>query len=208
MLEISNGTKSFEYKKGERIFSQGDVANKLYLISSGKIKVFRYTPEGKEIILYILSPKCFSFIGAFNLLKEDKFDFHAEIIEDSVICTLDKKDFDQIIIKNPNITLKILEEAYDRIVKLETLVDRLNTSNVESKVANLLLSLMRDFGTETSEGTMLNMTLNREELGSYAGLTRETISRKLRLFHEQDIINLIGSKKILVKDIKKLKELI
>lgn len=208
MLEISNGTKSFEYKKGERIFSQGDVANKLYLISSGKIKVFRYTPEGKEIILYILSPKCFSFIGAFNLLKEDKFDFHAEVIEDSVICTLDKKDFDQIIIKNPNITLKILEEAYDRIVKLETLVDRLNTSNVESKVANLLLSLMRDFGTETSEGTMLNMTLNREELGSYAGLTRETISRKLRLFHEQDIINLIGSKKILVKDIKKLKELI
>ena len=141
-------------------------------------------------------------------MKEDKFDFHAEVIEDSVICTLDKKDFDQIIIKNPSITLKILEEAYDRIVKLETLVDRLNTTSVESKVANLLLSLMSDFGTETNDGTMLNMTLNREELGSYAGLTRETISRKLRLFHEQGIINLIGSKKILVKDVKKLKELL
>lgn len=87
------------------------------------------------------------------------------------------------------------------------MVDRLNTTSVESKVANLLLSLMSDFGTETTDGTMLNMTLNREELGSYAGLTRETISRKLRSFHEQGIINLIGSKKILVKDVKKLKEL-
>lgn len=208
LIEISKGTVQKKYKKGERIFSQGDVARKLHIVCSGKVKIFRYTPDGKEQILYILSPTDFSFIGAFNLLKEDEFDFNAEALDDSVICTLDKKDFDAVIIKNPSITLKILEEAYDRINKVESLVDRLSTNNVEAKVAGLLLSLIKDFGKETKDGIILNMTMNREEMGSYAGITRETISRKLRAMHEEGIIELIGNKKIVIKDVEKLKSIV
>lgn len=208
LLEISRGTVRKNYKKGQLLFSQGDIANKLYIICSGKVKIFRYTPDGKEQIIYILSPCDFSFIGAFNLLKEDEFDFYAETLEDSVICTLDKKDFDDIITKNPNIMLKILEEAYDRINKVESLVDRLSTNNVEAKVSGLLISLAKDFGTETDDGILLNLTMNREEMASYTGITRETLSRKLRSLHSDGLIEIIGTKKILIKDLERLKDLV
>lgn len=207
LIEVSKGTIKKSYKKGERIFSQGDKARKLYILCSGKIKIFRYTPDGKEQILYILSPIDFSFIGAFNLLKEDKFDFYAEAIEDSIVCTLDKKDFDDIIVKNPKITLKILEEAYDRINKVESLVDRLSTNNIDIKVAGLLLSLIKDFGIKTDDGILLNMTMNREEMANYSGIARETMSRKLKLMKENGIIELIGPKKILIKNMEKLKNM-
>ena len=208
LIEISKGTVKTKYKKGEIVFSQGDKARKLYIVCSGKVKIFRYTPDGKEGILYILSPNDFNFIGAFNLLKEDRFDFYAKAIEDSVICTLDKKDFDDVIIKNPEITLKILEKAYDRINKVESLVDRLTTNNIDAKIAGLLLSLIKDFGIETDDGILLNMTMSREEMGNYTGVARETMSRKLKEMHDKGIINLIGNKKILIKNLDKLRNFI
>ncbi|MCM1991959.1 Crp/Fnr family transcriptional regulator [Oceanirhabdus seepicola] len=208
LKEVSKGTVRRRYKKGERIFSEGETARKLYMLCSGKVKIFRYTPDGKELILYILSPNYFSFIGAFNLLKETTFDFSAEALEDTVLCTLDKHEFENIILKYPKVTLKILEEAYDRINKIESLVYRLSTNNVDAKVAGLLLSLIKDFGVEADDGIHLNMTMNREEMGSYAGLTRETMSRKLRSMQKQGLIEIQGNKKIIVKDINDLNDML
>lgn len=52
------------------------------------------------------------------------------------------------------------------------------------------------------------MTMNREEMGSYAGLTRETMSRKLRSMQKQGLIEIQGNKKIIVKDINDLNDML
>lgn len=193
-----------QYKKGQLIFFEGDVADKLFIINRGKVKIFKYTKEGKEQILYILSEG--DFIGDLSLLKRGKFDFNCEAIDDTAICTLSKEAFDEIVIKNPEITLKILEELHDRLVSLENLVQSLGTKDVEARIATLLLSFIKNFGTETPEGILLDLPLNREEMGNYIGMTRETISRKLTAMQDENIIKLIGNRKLLIKDIKNLKK--
>lgn len=209
LQEVSKDITKRKYKKGEKIFAEGEKARKLYMLCTGKVKIFRYTPDGKELILYILSPNYFSFIGAFNLLKETTFDFNAVALEDTVLCTLDKNEFENIIMKYPKVTIKILEEAYDRINKIESLVYRLSTNNVDAKVAGLLLSLIKDFGVEGADGDIeLNLTMNREELGSYSGLTRETMSRRLRSMQKQGVIELQGNKKIIVKNMNELNDML
>ena len=191
------------YKKGQIIFFEGDIADKLYIVNRGKIKVFKYTKEGKEQILYILSEG--DFIGDLSLLKKGKFEFNAEALEDTAICTLVKEDFDNIITANPEITLKILEDVHDRVVSLEKLVQSLSTKNVEARIAALILSFVKNFGTETCDGIVVNLPLNREEMGNYIGITRETISRKLTAMQDEGIIELIGNKKLLIKDMEALK---
>ncbi len=204
--KISEGVSSETYKKGELIFREGQKANKLYIICSGKIKIFRNTVDGKEQILYILTEG--DFIGAFNLLKEDEFDFNAAAVEDTQISMLEKEAFDKVMLSNPEITLKIFEKAYERIMKVEALVARLSSNSPDAKVAGLLLDLIERFGTSTDEGIVLDLTISREEMGSYAGISRETMSRKLQLFQEMDLIKLMGVKKILIIDQNKLKALI
>lgn len=205
--KISEGVSSRVYKKGEVIFSQGEKANKLYIICAGRIKIFKNMLEGKEQILYILAEG--DFIGAFNLLKADEFDFSAVALENTQISTLEKSAFDKVMISNPEITLKIFEKAYERIIKAESLVERLSSSNPDAKVIGLLIDLCEDFGTVTDEGgVMLNLTISREEMGSYAGIARETMSRKLQMLDETGLIKLLGTKKILIYDINKLKSLI
>ncbi|MFY9214071.1 MAG: cyclic nucleotide-binding domain-containing protein [Tissierellaceae bacterium] len=205
-LEISKGVLVKEFKKGEQIFRTGDRADRLYIVCSGKMKIYKYLSDGREQILYIYGTG--DFVGGFNLLKEDEYKYNAEALEDTVVSTLSKKKFDEIIVNNPTIMLKILEQAYERIRWAEDLVDRLSTISTDAKVASLLLRLEDDFGTREGDEIILNLTINREEMGSYAGISRETMTRKLRTFKELGIIDFKGNRVIIIKDEERLKEML
>lgn len=204
--QVSESVAMSSFKKGEVIFTTGSKAHKLYIVCSGKTKVCKYTSDGKEQIIYILAPG--DFIGAFNLLKEDEFDFDMVALEPTTISTLEKAQFDTLILSNPSITLKVFEKAYERIIKAEQLVERLSLQSLDSRVAGLLLDLIPAFGHKTTEGILLKLTMNREELGSYSGITRETMSRKLNLFQENGWLKLMGTKQILVIDKKALENVL
>lgn len=202
---ISKEAVTYQFKRGDIVFSEGEKANHLYIICKGKIKINRFTVDGKEQILYILSDG--DFIGAFNLLKEDHWEFTAEALEDTTINTISKAAFDDVLIKSPEITIKVLEKAYERIRKVESLVNRLGTNNVDAKVAALLLNLESNFGHKTSKGTLLKLSINRDEMGAYAGIARETMTRKLKMFESIGLIKLVGTKEILILNKSALKEM-
>lgn len=204
--KISEGVTSKKYKKGEYIFQTGDKADRLYIVCSGKMKIYKYLMDGREQILYIYGSG--DFVGAFNLMKEDEYLYNAVALEDTIVSTLTKDEFDNIAMKNPKITLKILEKSYERIRWAEELIGLLASSTADGKVARLLLNLIEDFGSKVDRGVLLNLSINREEMGSYAGISRETMTRKLGSFKNKGIVEFIGDKKILIKDIEKLEEML
>lgn len=205
--EISEGVTSRKYKKGDFIFQTGHKADRLYIVCSGKMKIYKYLSDGREQILYIYGEG--DFVGAFNLLKEDEYKYNAVALEDTVVSTLTKKEFDKVAIKNPKITLKILEKSYERIRWAEDLIGMLSSRTADSKVARLLLNLIEDFGSYRRDGSvLLTLSINREEMGSYAGMSRETMSRKLNSLKDKGYIDFIGDRKILIKDKKKLEEVL
>jgi CRP/FNR family transcriptional regulator len=193
------------YKKGQVIFFEGDVSDKFFIINKGKIKIFKYNKEGKEQILYILSEG--DFIGYLSLLKKGKVDFNAEALEDVSVCILTKDDFDKIVKKAPEMSLRILESLHDRLVSLENLVQTLSTKDIEARIAGLLKGFAKDFGKEGKEEIIIELPLSREEMANFIGVTRETMSRKLTAMEEDGVIELVGNKKIVIKDVKALEEL-
>lgn len=203
--KISSGVATVSYKKGSYLFKVGETANKLFILCEGRIKLSKTNSEGKEQIIYIMSDG--DFFGAFNLLKEDEFDLDAVALEDSEVSLLAKSEFDKIILSNPEITLKVFEKAYERIIKAEALVERLSVNSLDSKVAALLVHLSKEFGIQTKEGILLKLSINREEMGSYAGIARETMSRKLNYFQEIGLIEVKNKKQILIKKMDELESL-
>lgn len=195
---ISQGVVFRNFRKGDPIFHMGETADKLHIICGGKIKLYKNLVDGREQLIYILSEG--DFFGAFNLLKENEWELNAEALEETFISSLSKGTFDGIILKNPSITLKVFEKAYERIKSIENLVERLSTISADAKVANVLLSLIKDFGIKENNGILLTLSINRQEMGSYAGISRETMTRKLNLFRELGYIEFIGNKKIFIRD--------
>ncbi|MCC5912403.1 MAG: Crp/Fnr family transcriptional regulator [Clostridiaceae bacterium] len=206
LLDIIKMTGHRNYLKGETIFLEEVEAKTLYLVNEGRIKIYKFTKDGKEQILHILSEG--DFFGELNLLKTGEYSFNAEAITPTKLCTLTKEKMKELILSKPEIGIKILEVVGERLSRVETLAQSLASNDVESRIAYLLLDLKEKYGREVAEGIEINLTLTREEMSNYIGVARETISRKLKKFEEEGVIKLAGIKKIIIVDEEKLEDYI
>ena len=202
---IQSGLECRRFHRGESIFKTGARADRLYIVHSGRMKIYKYLPDGGEQILYIYSPG--DFVGGFNLIKAHAYLYNARALESTVICTLVKEKFDEVVLHNPQILLKIVEKAFERVRWAEELVERLNASSADQKVAGLLLDLMADFAVPAEQAVVLKLSINREEMGNYTGLSRETVTRKLKQLQERGLIALHGNKRIDLLKIEVLREM-
>ncbi len=206
LLEIIKMTGHREFQKGETIFLEGDVANTLYLINTGKIKIYKVTKDGKQQILHILGEG--DFFGELNLLKSGYYNFDAEAIGKTRLCTITKDQLRSLVLARPEIGLKILEVVGDRLSDVESLAQHLATNDIESRIAYLLHELKDKYGVKTADGILVELPLTREEMSNYTGVARETISRKLQKLQSDGVIEIIGTKKILIKDEETLEDYI
>lgn len=193
------------YDKSDLVFSYGDEPDFMYIILEGFIKISRFLTDGREQILYIYKQD--DFVGAHNILTNEKYIYEARSLTKTKVLLISKIDFDNILKNNNQILLKILDQSFRRIRRSEDLIDRLVGINADFKVAKLLLDLANDIGIEHEDGILIKSHLTREELGSYSGMVRETISRKLSRFESMDLIKIIDRDNILIKNISALKKM-
>lgn len=190
------------YMKGEQIVSEGQPLDSLIIINDGLVKAFKYSQEGKEQILYILSPG--DFFGEKNLLKDQVSTFHVQALEGSAICMIHKNEFRKLLGQHPSIGLKVIEALSERIETLEGTIENMGTKTIEYRVNSVLLEFAKKHGVAVKKGIEFDLPLSREGIANYIGVTRETVSRKLSLLQEEGIIELSGHKRIIVLDQKRL----
>ncbi len=204
ILKISKMTKHISFEKGQMLIGEGEKSDTLYIINKGKVKLTKYTIDGKEQILYIMAAG--DFFGELNLFIEDEeSNFSVFAIENTVICQLTKRDIDQIMHENPDISIKLLRALSKRLVHTENLAQNLATKDPEVRIIHMILEFCQKFGTTINNGVLVHLPITREEIASYVGVTRETISRKFSKFEELGLITLSGNKQIIVQNQKALK---
>lgn len=189
-------------KAGDYIFKTGDSPEFMYLIYKGQMKIFFNSIDGEEQIFYIYRDG--DFVGGLNLLVEQPYQYIGEALSDCKVVAIPKTIFDKYFYDSPVVLRSVLVKSFERIRWAEDLIQRLSTSNASMKTAGLLLKLVKRIGVKTDDGIKLELSMNREELGNYSGLRRETITRKLGEFKELGYIELVGNKVIMVKDLEAL----
>lgn len=192
-----------QYTKGELILMEGELSRSLIIVNSGRIKTFRYTPDGKEQILYIFSEG--DFFGEMNLLSREESPYNAEALEETHICIIHKKDFQELLMGHPEICLKVMEELCSRLGKMENMVQSMGSNDVDFRVNMVLLEFSKKYGRSHAKGRLVELPLSREGIANYIGVTRETVSRKLSRLQEEGIVELLGNKRIIILDEEALK---
>jgi CRP-like cAMP-binding protein len=205
ILKIARMTKHIPYQKGQMLIQEGEKSDTLFIINRGKVKLSKFTVDGKEQILYIMTTG--DFFGELNLFNEDEVsNFSVFAIENTEICQLTKADIDLIMLENPEISLKLLKSLTKRLAHTENLAQNLATKDPEVRIAHMILEFCQKFGTKLNDGILIRLPITREEIASYVGVTRETISRKLSKFEDMGFISITGTKQIFVKDRIALKD--
>ena len=198
LIKLSSLIGHLSFKKGERLFEEGSNPDSLYILNVGSVKAYRYTPEGREQILYVFSEG--DFFGEQFLLGNRKAAYHVEALESIKICTLSKDNFQQVLRQFPEIAIRIIEELEERLSRLENVMQGMGVRSVDSRIGSLLLTFSEQYGSDTAEGTLIRLPLSREGIANYLGIARETVSRKLGQLENDQIIRSVGSKGILILD--------
>lgn len=200
MDQIQNLIIQRKYKKGEYILTPGQPMHCLFILNEGVVKVTREAFDQKEQILYVLAEN--EFFGETSLFANIPSNMSAVALTDTVLCTISKAQFEGLILKYPAIALKLLEEMSLRLVKLEQMLENSGGKPVDERIVELLQDFSKKYGKPNNEGILIQLPINREEIASYLGLTRETISRKLAKLHKDGFLKVIGHKQILLYENK------
>lgn len=207
--ELSMMSSSLEaqyVKKGETIFTSGHPADVMFILHEGVFKLSMPLTDGREQIMYIFTSG--DFVGGLNILSGDKYVYNAVCLADSLIIKISSEDFRNVLLKNYDFLMVLIEQCYERIRKSESLVDILSGINADMKVAKLLINFANLYGKVTKDGILLDLNINREELGFYSGVTRETISRKLNQFEKAKIVRLLPKGNILIRKMDILENIV
>lgn len=205
ILKVAKRAKHIQYKKGQMLLHEGEQPDKLFIVNKGQVKVSKITIDGKEQILYILTSG--EFFGELHLFNSDEVNnFNVCAIEDTEICVLTKGDIESIMKENQEISLKLLKAVTKRLAHTEDLAQTLATKDPEVRIAHMILEFCQKFGKEETTGILIELPITREEVASYVGVTRETVSRKFSKFESLGIISFSGNKKLIVRNQLALEE--
>lgn len=198
MLEIANITSEAHFDKGSYVYMANDLGGKLYVLHKGRIKISRINHNGKEQVLRIVGPG--EFMGEMTLLSNTPLMDNAEVLEKSVMCLIDGNKLKELMNKYPSIAFKVMEVLSKRLEQAESMIEKINLNTVEQRLALALLDLI-----DSKQEINLNMT--KGDFASSIGMSQETLSRRLTVLQDEQIIELVGHRKIIVKDIKRLRDI-
>jgi CRP/FNR family transcriptional regulator/CRP/FNR family cyclic AMP-dependent transcriptional regulator len=192
-----------QYKRGEVVFLESELADYFYLILEGRIKISRLNREGKEVVIAILCPG--NFFGDMAVLDGLSRSTDAIAEEKAAVLAVREEDFYTLLKDNPLVAIEMLKELASRIRNSDSQIKGLSLLNARGKVASALLRWAQDQGTFTEENVVIINIPNQQELASYVGLSRETFNRILRNFVEEGYIEKPGAKKIIIKNYSQFK---
>ncbi|MBG9982993.1 Crp/Fnr family transcriptional regulator [Aerococcaceae bacterium DSM 111020] len=178
--------KSEIYEKklniGDHLYQAGDERQTLYLIQKGAIKLYRLSSDGKEHTISILEAG--DFIGERSLFHNTTSNNYAVAIEETTVCCLRQKDFQEIVAKNPPIALELLATLSER---LEDTQEHLLSLTGES-ARNRLLQYLEDQSNK-QQTRAVRLPSTKKDLSSYLGMSQETFSRTLTLLTREEIVS-------------------
>jgi CRP-like cAMP-binding protein len=202
LLQLSDCKTSHTVKKGEVIFEEGDNVNGIYCIKEGICKLIKLSPNGKDHIVKLISKG--ELLGQRSMISDEAVNLSAVAIEDMEVCFIPKTEVMGFFDKNNQFSMNVIKTICSDLKEADDQMVNLAQKTVKERLAETLLYLHDTFGK--NEDNTLKVQLSRDELASMIGTATESCIRLLSDFNKLGLIEL-SSKKIILKDINKLKKM-
>ncbi len=175
------------YARGALIFSEGDAGDAFIAIVSGRVKVFKSTPAGKEIILEIFGAG--DPLGAVAVYENAPFPASALALEPTQCLRIEQAAFFRLLEQDPPLVRGLLSGLTIRLAELTRRLADLTGARVEARFARLFLKLCEQIGRPERGGVFVGMPLSRQELADLTGTTIETAIRIMSRWQKENVLH-------------------
>jgi CRP-like cAMP-binding protein len=174
------------YGKLDRVFSEGEPSDFLFTIVSGRVKVVKLIPGGREVILEIFGPG--DPLGAVVAYEGRPYPATAIATEPATCLLVRRIAFFALLEKHPSLVRGYLTGLARRMVELTGRIAEVAGGRVETRFAHLFLKLSDRVGTARPEGCWIPMALSRQDLADLTGTTIETCIRIMSRWNKEGVV--------------------
>jgi len=185
--------------KGEVLFFEGDRATGFFVLLSGRVRIYKASPDGREYTLHTINPG--QMFAEAVIFKGDTFPANGAALDDSIVAFFPKDKFISLVTRSPQISLKMLSAIAEFVRQFNRQVEELSLKEVSSRLASYLLKMI----TKTGNNTFM-LEISKSELARSLGTISATLSRNLKRMKDLGVIRVNGQV-ITVLDLKSLQNI-
>lgn len=174
------------YEKGREIFAEGDPADHFFFVVTGRVKVYKLTPTGRQVILEIMGTG--DPFGAVATFEGRPFPATAVALSDTVCLRIARAPFFALLEQYPSLVRGLLVGLTQRLIELTKRIAELSGGKVEPRLARFFLKLAEEQGIQEGEHVKIPMALSRQELADLTGTTIETAIRIMSRWGKEGVV--------------------
>jgi CRP/FNR family transcriptional regulator len=188
-------------RRAAPVFTSGTVANHVYFLDSGLVKIEKITDSGKDILLGVVAPG--ELFGEQALLGEGAFSVSARVLESGIAYSIPTDTFQRFCERRPEVWRLLMQHFLGKKDELERKIEHLCLSDVRQRIVYYLDELARLNPGVDPSGSVIHISQN--ELASLVGATRETTSTTLNTLARQGLI-VLGHRLVMIPSLEVMRE--
>lgn len=184
LKKLADNRESRTYNKRDLIYEEGKTPRYLFVIKSGKVKIFRTNDDGKEFILNVATEG--DFIGYTDLLKGGSYAESAAVLQEAELILIPKDDFLNLIYHDNEVAARMIKMIAANVSEREQQLIDLAYNSVRKRVADAVVNIHERY----QKTGQTKIDLLREDLANLAGTAKETLIRTLSEFKSEKLIDI------------------
>ena len=178
--ELERSTAMSSCNRGRVFFTPDETGEVLFILKSGRVNLYRMTPEGKKLVIATIEPG--TVFGEMSLIGQGMFDSFAEAAEDCTLCVMSRVDVERLLREHPAVSVRLLELLARRLRETQERLADVAYKSVPARIAATLLRL-------SGEGEA-PVRLSHQDIAEMVGTYRETATRILNELRADGLIEL------------------
>jgi CRP/FNR family transcriptional regulator len=196
LLQVAALALRRSFVKGETIFAEGEPATGFYLLSKGGIKLCKISPDGREKVLHFVHPgETFAEAAFFG---DGRYPAEARGLEPGELLMFPKDGFMRLLESNPKFSLNLIISLSLLLRRFARQIEELSFAEVPNRLAAYLIELAARKSTAYQGKCYLDLDMKKGEMASRLGTVSETLSRAFRKLKEDNILEVDGSRVVIL----------
>jgi CRP/FNR family transcriptional regulator len=206
MRELAAHCVSRSVGTGHVLFTTGEECRGLYIVESGRVRIYRTNPEGREQVLHVEGPG--RTVAELPLFDGGRYPASAVTIEEASLVFVPREAFEHLYRTRPEVAQAIIRALGRRLRHLVHVTETLAFRDVAARLALLLVGYAERSGTVTPAGVEVALERTQEELAIEIGAARESVSRAMKQLRRKGLVRPIDKDRLLIPDLGRLRALL
>jgi CRP/FNR family transcriptional regulator len=178
------------YSAGEILFAEGEQCKGLYIVVSGRVRIFKTAANGREQVLAVEGPG--ASVAELPVFDGGSYPASGSAVEKTEVLFVSRSDLRAICLEKPEVSLKMLQVVGSRLRRLVGIIEELSFTTVRHRLISLLLRQASLEGRPEERGTVFMLAASHQEIAAQIGTVRELVSRNLARLQAQSFIEMNG----------------